>query len=85
MVIYTHDSYLKPLSEGDATIKIKDTNDVIRFSIVPGKVVNTMVNNNTININFTSRLLIIPFSTVNESRLALPLLQNQIDKLKNII
>ena len=79
---YTYDTFLKPLSTGDTTIQIKDTDGIIQWIIDPFSVINVMVNNNLLKINVKNRVIIIGFSSLNESKLALSLIQEQLDSLK---
>lgn len=82
-VIYTYDTFLKPYSTGDVNIIIKDKNGVIKYNIDPFSIVNILVSNNLLKINLKNKELIIPFSTLNESKLALPILQENIDYIKS--
>jgi hypothetical protein len=79
---YSWDKFLKPLSETDTNIQIMDNNGSISYTINPYTVVNVMVNNNLVKVSLKSgKVIIIPFSTINESKLALPRIKQSIDKI----
>jgi hypothetical protein len=82
-MVYKWDSFLKPIAEGDTVIQILDNNGLVKYSIDPFSIINTFINNNIVKINIKSDVILINFSTNNEAKLALPLLQQQIDLLKN--
>lgn len=85
MNIFTYDTFLVPISTGDTIIKIKDINGDIKFNLDPLSIINIMVSNNIVRVNITNKVILINFSTNDEAKLSLPLLQNQIDELKSSI
>jgi hypothetical protein len=82
-MVYKWDSFLKPLAEGDTVIKILDNNGLVKHSIDPFSIINTFINNNIVKINIKGEVILINFSTANEAKIALPVLQNRIDELKS--
>lgn len=63
---------MKLYSTGDVNVIIKDKNGVIKYNMNPFSIVNILVSNNLLKINLKNKELIIPFSTLNESKLTLP-------------
>ena len=79
---YSYDRYIKPLASTDTNLHIVDNDDIIKYTLNPFSILNVLVNNNTIRISVKSgRVIIIPFSTINESKLALPKIKTAIDSL----
>ena len=79
---YSWDKFLKPLSETDTNIQIMDNNGISSYTINPYTVVNVMINNNLVKVSLKSgKVVIIPFSTINEAKLALPRIKESIDKI----
>jgi hypothetical protein len=81
--MYSYDNFLKTITDNDTLIKILDNNGVVRYSIDPFSVVNTFINNNLVKISLKDSIIVIDFSTLNESKLALPILQNAITLLRD--
>jgi hypothetical protein len=79
---YTWNTFLKPLSVDDRVIQILDKTGKIKFTIDPFSIINVSISNNLIKINFKNDSISIAFSSTNESKSALPLLQEQIISLK---
>jgi hypothetical protein len=84
-MVYRYNFFLKPLAEGDTTVQIVDNNGIVKYSIDPFSIINIFVKNNIININIKGNKILINFSTANEAKISLPLLQERIDKLKTKI
>ena len=79
---YSWDKFLKPLSDTDTNIQILDNNNVVTHTINPFVILNVLINNNLIKVSLKSgRVITIPFSTLNESKLALPRIKQYIDTL----
>ena len=79
---YSWDKFLKPLSDTDTNIRILDNNNVVTHTINPFVILNVLINNNLIKVSLKSgRVITIPFSTLNESKLALPRIKQYIDTL----
>ena len=79
---YSYDRYIKPLASTDTNLHIVDNDNIIKYTLNPFSILNVLVNNNTIRISVKSgRIIIIPFSTINESKLALPKIKTSIDSL----
>lgn len=79
---YSWDKFLKPLSDSDTNIQILDNRGVVNQTVNPRAVLNVMINNNVIKISLKSgKVVTIPFSTINESKMALPRIKQQIDSL----
>jgi hypothetical protein len=81
--MYSYDKYLRTLSPNDTNIQIVDNNGVVKFTIEPYSVLNTMVNNNLLKINLINKVITITFSSNNEAKLALPFFQEYLDELKS--
>jgi len=81
---YSWDKFLKPLSSTDTNLQIMDDNGVVTHTINPYVILNVLINNNLLKISLrSSKVIIIPFSTINESKLALPLIKESIDTLNS--
>ena len=79
---YSYDRFLRPITSTDRNIQILDNTGIIKYTINPFSVVESMVSNNLLKINIKgARIITINFSTSNEAKLALPRLQQQIDTL----
>ena len=79
---YSWDKFLKPLSTTDTNIQIMDNDGVVKYTLNPYAILNVLVNNNLLKINLKSGSLIsIPFSTTNESKLAITKIKELIDDL----
>lgn len=79
---YSWDKFLKPLSTTDTNIQILDNSGVATHTINPYAIVNVLINNNIVRISLKSgKVILIPFSTINESKLALPRIKQAIDVL----
>ena len=80
---YSYDKFLKPLSSTDRNILIKDNSGIVKYSIEPFSVINVLSNNNLLKINLRGgKLIVIAFSSANESREALRLIQERLDILR---
>lgn len=79
---YSWDNFLKPSSTTDTNIQIMDNNGVVTYTINPYAILNVLVNNNLLKISLKSgKVIIIQFSSINESKLALPRIKALIDSL----
>ena len=82
-MIYSWDKFLRPLSATDTNIQVMDNSGVVTFTINPYAVINVQVNNNSVKIGMKSgKIIIIPFSTVNEAKMALPRIKQMVDSLQ---
>jgi hypothetical protein len=81
--MYSYNKFLRQLGPNDTNIQIQDNNGLLIWTIEPYSVLNVMVNNNLLKINLKNKVIIIPFSSTNESKLALPLFQEYLDELKS--
>jgi len=80
---FTWNTFIKPISQGDKSLKIADTTGLIKWTINPYSVVNAYVYANILNISLSSgKKVEVPFSSLNESKLALERLKFSIDNLK---
>jgi len=83
---YTYDKFLRPITESDRNIKILDDMGIVKYTIDPFFINNVAISNNLLNINLKSdRVITLNFSTINESKIALSRIQQQIDLLTNNI
>lgn len=81
---YSYNKYLKPITNTDRNIQIVDNSGIVNYTINPFSVLNVMVSANLLKISLKSqRIITIPFSTVNESKLAIKKFQEQLDTLKD--
>jgi uncharacterized protein (TIGR02145 family) len=81
---YSYDRFLKPLTTTDRSLQIVDDNGVVNYTINPFSILDIMISNNLLKINLRSkRVISIPFSTINESKLSISRLQEHIEYLKN--
>ena len=84
-MVYKWDSFLKPLADGDTVIQILDNNGLVKYSIDPFSVINTFINNNIVKVNIKGDVILLNFSTEYEAKMALPILQEQKDLLKESV
>lgn len=79
---YSYNTFLRPISDNDRNIKIIGIDLVIKYTIDPFKILNTSIYGNILKINLKSnKVIILEFSTSNESKLAILRLKEQIDIL----
>jgi len=79
---YSWDKFLKPLSATDTNIQVQDDKGIVTHTINPYAVLNVLINNNIVKISIKSgKVITIPFSTMNESKMALPRIKQLIDSL----
>jgi hypothetical protein len=83
MTIYTWNTFIKPKTSTDKSLKIIDDKGLITYTINPFSVVNAYVSANLLQVRLKSgKIISIPFSSLNESQLALPRIQFVINELK---
>ncbi len=81
-MIYNYNTFLRPITESDRNIKILDDSSNVKFTIEPFSISNVSVFNNILKIELKStKVIFINFSTPNECKEALKLIQIQIDIL----
>lgn len=86
MSTYTYDTFLNQYTDTDSTLQIVDTDGVVKFTINPYSILTTMISNNLVTFKIKSgRLISIPFSTMNESKMSLILVEERIQLLINKI
>jgi hypothetical protein len=79
---FSFDKFLRPITATDRNIKIYEDNGILKYTINPFHIKNTNVLNNTMRINLDSdRSIVMVFSTNNEAKISLKLLQDQMDVL----
>lgn len=79
---YSWDKFLRPLSATDTNIQILDNSGVATYTINPFAILNALISNNIIKVSLKSgKVVVIPFSTINEAKLALPRIKQMIDVL----
>ena len=82
-MIYSWDKFLRPVSETDTNIQILNNSGVITNTINPFAIINVLIHNNIVRVSLKSgRVIDITFSTINESKMALPRIKQLIDKLQ---
>lgn len=80
---YSYDKFLRPITTTDKNIQIIDNNGIVKYTINPFSVINVMVSNNLLKINMKQgRVILINFSTISESKLAISRIQEQLDILR---
>ena len=81
---YSWDKFLKPLSATDTNIQVQDDKGIVTHTINPYAVLNVLINNNIVKVSIKSgKVITIPFSTMNESKMALPRIKQLIDSLNS--
>lgn len=79
---FSYDTFLKPITISDNYIEILDTDLNVIYTINPRNISSPMISNNLIKISLKSgKIIMIDFSTTNESKDALQKLQLQIDEI----
>ncbi len=78
---YSYDKFLRPLTESDVTIKILDNTNDIKYTIDPFVIISTSISNNILKITLKSKSILIDFSSINEAKLGLIRIKEQIDTL----
>jgi hypothetical protein len=82
-MIYSWDKFLRPLAATDTNIQIMNNSGIVAQTINPYAVINILIHNNTIRIGMKSgQIVIIPFSNINEAKLALPRIKQMVDSLQ---
>jgi hypothetical protein len=82
-MIYSWNKFLRPLAATDTNIQIMNNSGVVTQTINPYAVINILIHNNTIRIGMKSgQIVIITFSNMNESKLALPRIKQMVDSLQ---
>ena len=82
-MIYSWDKFLRPLAATDTNIQIMNNSGIVAQTINPYAVINILIHNNTIRIGMKSgQIVIIPFSNMNEAKLALPRIKQMVDSLQ---
>ena len=83
-MIFSWDKFIRPLSGNDTNIQILDNLGVARYTINPFSVLNVAVYNNSVRVSLkSSRVISIPFSSLNEAKMALPRIKQAIDGLQS--
>ena len=83
-MIFSWDKFIRPLSGNDTNIQILDNLGVSRYTINPFSVLNVAVYNNSVRVSLkSSRVISIPFSSLNEAKMALPRIKQAIDGLQS--
>lgn len=81
-MIFSYNTFLRPITQSDTNIQIFDNNGVVVYTINPFSIGTTRVSNNILDIAFRSgKIISIPFSSQNEAKIALGLFQSHIDIL----
>lgn len=78
---YSYDTFLKPTAN-NTYLEILDTDLNVVYTINPRSISSPMISNNLIKISLKSgKVIMLDFSTSNESKDALQKLQLQIDEI----
>jgi len=79
---YNYQNFLRPIFENSRNIQILDSNGVIKYTINPFFIINTMVSNNVLKINLKNdKIILLDFNNSTEAKSAIAQLQLQIDNL----
>ncbi len=78
---YSYPTFIGPVSTSDKLIKFYDTKGVLVRSLDPFKVVTLLASNNLVIVKLKSSQFSLDFTTSNEAKQALSLLQSTIDSL----
>jgi hypothetical protein len=82
--MYSISNFLKPLGVGERSVQIQDPNFNLIWTLNPFTIRNTFITGNLIEISlYSGNKIVLDFSTTNESKQALSLLQGRIDVLRN--
>jgi len=82
--MYSISNFLKPLGVGERIVQIQDPNFNLIWTLNPFTIRNTFITGNLIEISlYSGNKIVLDFSTTNESKQALSLLQGRIDVLRN--
>jgi hypothetical protein len=80
--MYSYDKFLRPITTTDRNIQIMNDSGIVKYTVNPFSVINVMISNNLLKINMKQgRVILVNFSSVNESKLAISRIQEQIDIL----
>ena len=80
--MYSYDKFLRPITTTDRNIQIMNDSGIIKYTVNPFSVINVMISNNLLKINMKQgRVILVNFSSVNEAKLAIERIQEQIDIL----
>lgn len=80
---YNYQTFIKPIGAYDRNLKIYNSENQLIYTVNPHSIINTLVSSNLLKINLNFESIIIPFSTSDESKIALYKIQEQINILKN--
>ena len=83
-MIYTHDTFLKLISDTDRNLEILNINGITDYTINVYFINATFIDDNLLKIGLkTGKTITIPFSSINESKMALNRMQIYIDRLRD--
>ena len=84
MANFNYLDFIKTPTSTDRVLSIKDKNNVVVYTLNPFKVDNVLVQNNNIRVNFTnSDYVLIDFNNNAESRIAIKVLETNLEILRN--
>ena len=70
--MYSYDKFLRPITTTDRNIQIMNDSGIVKYTVNPFSVINVMISNNLLKINMKQgRVILVNFSSVNESKLAI--------------
>ena len=73
-MIFSYNKFLRPITTSDNNIQVLDNTGSVVYTINPFSVGTKRVSNNVLEISFKSgKIIPIPFSSINESKIALGL------------
>ena len=81
-MIFSYNTFLRPITQSDTNIQVFDNKGIVVYTINPFSIGTTRVSNNILEIAFRSgKIISISFSSQNEAKVALSLLQSHVDTL----
>ena len=79
---FSYDKFLRPLTPTDNEIRIFDNDVNLIYNINPYQISSSIISGNLLKINFRKgKVISIPFSSLNEAKLAIVSFQSQADEL----
>lgn len=79
---FSYDKFLRPLTSTDNEIHIFDNDGNLVHNINPYQISSSIISGNLLKINFRKgKVISIPFSSLNEAKLAIAPFQSQVDEL----
>jgi len=79
---YSSGNFLRPVAATDASIRIMDDNNVVKFTVNPFSILNLQASNNILNISLKGgKVISVDFSSAVEAKISIDKLEQQISIL----